>query len=373
MQDLMSATQDSRGKLIKEGLFKDVLNKEVDNVNNIQKLGQYDQLANTEFGGMLDDVKRSNLKGLEKWKNENQRNEQLYNDYQTEKTGMNPKLITNARNAGYEGGVNSGINTLFTHFKNQGIDLSTISDLNNRYSEMEKERFSNLDKIKSLEDYKLQAEELAKKNLGEYENERNQRLALGIERDELNTRLQDEIATRINLETDLKKRAELENQQRELREKEENANRLRLEQTQRQEEARRREEQRIAEENRQAEIRRQENIRRQAEADRQAEVLRIAEVNRNRELKNQALKQYLESAAKRDNLYNSSNVNGVNAFSWSKSNPSRDFNSFLKHSLGVPDNTPDNIRIIKNLNRNLPLYLEEVKRANYFQDRYNKY
>lgn len=373
MQDLMSATQDSRGKLIKEGLFKDVLNKEIDNVNNIQKLGQYDQLANTEFGGMLDDVKRSNLKGLEKWKNENQRNEQLYKDYQAEKTGMNPRLITNARNAGYEGGVNSGIDTLFNHFKNQGIDLSTISDLNNRYSEMEKERFSNLDKIKSLEDYKLQAEELAKKNLGEYETEKNQRIALGIERDELNTKLQNEIAARINLETDLKKRAELENQQRELREKEENANRLRLEQTQRQEEARRREEQRVAEENRQAEIRRQENIRRQAEADRQAEVLRIAEVNRNRELKNQALKQYLESAAKRDNLYNSSNVNNVNAISWALQNPTHGFKWFFDNSLKVPTNTSDNSKLIKRLNKIYPEYLEEVKRANYFQDRYNKY
>lgn len=85
------------------------------------------------------------------------------------------------------------------------------------------------------------------------------------------------------------------------------------------------------------------------------------------------MQQYKESAAKRDNLYNSASVNGVNAFSWSKSNPTRDFNSFLKHSLGVPDNTPDNIRIINNLNKKLPEYLEEVKSADYFWDQYNKY
>lgn len=297
MQDLMSATQDSRSKLIKENLVHNVAAKEYDDINNIGKLEQYDQLANTEFGGMLDDVKRSNLKGLEKWKNENQHNEQLYKDYQAEKSGMNPKLLTNARNSGYEGGVNSGIDTLFTHFNNQGIDLSSINDLQNRYSEMERERASNNDKIKSLEDYKLQAEELARKNQGEYENERDQRLALGIERDTLNQRLQDEIAARINLETDLKKRAELENQQRGLQEREGNVNRLRLEQTQRQEEARRREEQRVAEENHQAEIRRQENIRRQAEADRQAEVLRIAEVNRQNQIKADNKKKALENLA----------------------------------------------------------------------------
>jgi hypothetical protein len=287
MQDLMSATQESIGDTIKKGFAKDIHNREQQNINDIGKLSQYDKLADTEFGGMLDDIKRSNLKGLEKWKNDQENNEQLYKSYQAEKGGMNPRLLTNARNSGYESGVNSGITNTFDYFNNKGIDLSGISDLQNRYSEMEKERASNLDKIKGLEDYKLQAEELSRKNLGEYETERDRRIALGIERDELNTKLQNEIAARINLEQDLKKRAELENQQRELREKEENANRLKLEQQRRDEEARLREEQRIAEVNRQAEIRRQEAIRRQEEADRQAEALRIAEVNRQAEIKRQ--------------------------------------------------------------------------------------
>jgi hypothetical protein len=290
MQDLLSATGESKLKAVKEDLVRGIADKEYSDLNNIDKLNQYDQLANNEFGTVLDDVKRSNLKGLEKWKNAQENNEQLYKSYQAEKGGINPKLLTNARNSGYEGGVNSGINTIFNHFNSQGIDLSSISDLQNRYSEMEKERTSNLDKIKSLEDYKLQAEELSKKNMGEYDNEKNQRLKLGIERDELNNKLQNEIAARINLEQDLKKRAELENQQRILREREENANRLKVEQEQRQLEARRQETIKIAEENRQAELRRveqeQRNLearRREEEANRQAEVLRIAEVNRQKE------------------------------------------------------------------------------------------
>jgi hypothetical protein len=135
---------------------------------------------------------------------------------------------------------------------------------------------------------------------------------------------------------------------------------------------------------------REEEARRQEEE--RLRLLKIAEENRIRKEKEQALKiaeekkveqanklylerleQYKESAAKRDNLYNSSNVNGVNAFSWSKQNPTHGFKWFLENSLKVPSNTADNIRIIKNLNRNLPLYLEEVKRADYFWDQYNKY
>ena len=372
MQDLLSATGESKLKAVKEDLVRGIADKEYSDLNNIDKLNQYDQLANNEFGTVLDDVKRSNLKGLEKWKNAQENNEQLYKSYQAEKGGMNPKLLTNARNSGYEGGVNSGINTIFNHFNNQGIDLSSISDLQNRYSEMEKERTSNLDKIKSLEDYKLQAEELSKKNMGEYDNEKNQRLKLGIERDELNNKLQNEIAARINLEQDLKKRAELQNQQKVLREREENANRLRVEQEQRQEEAR------IAEENRQAELRRVENQRRQEEAriaeeNRQAEENRISENVRIANLKKTELDRYLKSATLRDKLYNDSAVNGVNAFSWYEQNPTHGFKWFLENVLKVPSNTPDNKRIIARLNKNLPLYLEEIKRANYFQNRYNTY
>ena len=121
----------------------------------------------------------------------------------------------------------------------------------------------------------------------------------------------------------------------------------------------------MAEENRQAQIRKAKELK-IAEENRQ----RVEELNR---LYLERLKQYKEAAAKRDNLYNSSNVNGVNAFSWSKQNPTHGFKWFFDNSLKIPKNTPDNIRIINNLNRNLPLYLEEVKRADYFWDQYNKY
>ena len=106
-------------------------------------------------------------------------------------------------------------------------------------------------------------------------------------------------------------------------------------------------------------------IQKKREEERQRVLKSMSEAERVKELNRlylERLEQYKEAAVKRDNLYNSSNINGVNAFSWSKSNPSRDFNSFLNHSLGVPDNTPDNVRIISNLNKNLPLYLEEVKK-----------
>lgn len=100
---------------------------------------------------------------------------------------------------------------------------------------------------------------------------------------------------------------------------------------------------------------------------------RVQELNR---LYLERLQQYKDSASKRDNLYNSSNVNGVNAFSWSKSNPSRDFYTFFREALNIPDReqkSADNIRIINSLYKNLPEYLEEVKRADYYWDQYNKY
>ena len=101
--------------------------------------------------------------------------------------------------------------------------------------------------------------------------------------------------------------------------------------------------------------------------------LDISKVEELNKLYLERLEQYKESSAKRDNLYNSSVVNGVNAFSWSAQNPTHGFNWFFENSLKVPSNTPDNIRIINNLNKNLPLYLEEVKRADYFWDQYNNY
>jgi hypothetical protein len=280
VRELSDATLSSRGNLVKNDLLKNIASKHYEDINKIGKLGEYDQLANTEFSNTLGEIKNTNLKGLEKWKNDQENNEQLYKAYQNEKSFQQPMLLNNAKGIGYALGAEGGINTIFPQFNNQGIDLSSISDLRNRYSNLEKE--------------------LASRN-------------------------------EINSATDFKTRQEEETE---------------------------REDQRLAEEERL----RQERVRQ----------LKTQEQGLNK-LYLERLKQYKEAAAKRDNLYNSSSVNGVNAFSWSKSNPSRDFNSFLKHSLGVPDNTPDNIRIIKNLNKNLPEYLEEVKRADYYWDQYNKY
>ena len=70
------------------------------------------------------------------------------------------------------------------------------------------------------------------------------------------------------------------------------------------------------------------------------------EINKLNELYTKTREQYLEAAAKRDNLYNSSKVNGVNAFSWVKSNPTRDFYSFFREVLKVSDKTPANVNII---------------------------
>ena len=84
----------------------------------------------------------------------------------------------------------------------------------------------------------------------------------------------------------------------------------------------------------------------------------------------------LQTIAQANNLYNSSVVNSVNAFSWVKSNPTRDFYTFFREALNIPDKeqkSPDNVRIIKKLYELLPLYVKEAQRANYFYNEYNKY
>ena len=84
--------------------------------------------------------------------------------------------------------------------------------------------------------------------------------------------------------------------------------------------------------------------------------------------------QHVDSAVKRDGFYNQGTINGVNAFSWVKDNPTRDFYSFFKDTLKVSSTSPDNVDLIQNrLYKNLPKYLEEARKANSFYNEYNKY
>lgn len=380
-RELSEATLGARGKATKEDLLKGVTASQYSDINKIGKLGQYDQLANTEFGNNLADIKATNLRGLEKWKNDQEQNEQLYRAYQNEKSFQQPRLLNNARNTGVAAGIDSGIGAMFNHFNNQGIDLSSISDLRNRYSELERELENRNTSLRSAEEYKTRQEELAQQNAAEFERERNQRVNLERERNEFNQRLQQEIAARQRIEQDQQRRAELERQQRELAERAAEAERVRATEQARREEqqraareaqARAAEEQRVRQEQVRAEQQRQVQAQ-QRQAALQAQLAQQAEAQRQAQAQAQArlerLNQYKESAARRDNLYNSSVVNGVNAFSWAKQNPTHGFKWFFENTLKVPTNIPDNVRIINNLNKTLPEYLEEIKRANYYQNR----
>lgn len=283
VRELSDAALGSGGTLVKNDLLKNIASKHHEDINKIGKLGEYDQLANTEFGNILGEIKSTNLRGLEKWKNDQENNEQLYKAYQNEKAFAQPMLLNNARNTGFASGVEGGINTVFNHFNNQGIDLSSISDLKNRYSELEKELASRNEAIKSDEDYKTRQEELARQNMTEFERERNQRLSLERERGELNERLLREIEARIGLEQDNARRSELERQQSTLRERAEQAEQLKLA-----------EDRRLAEEERLAQVSReqQERLRQdRVEQFKRQEAARINDQNRIAEANKQALLQ----------------------------------------------------------------------------------
>jgi hypothetical protein len=88
----------------------------------------------------------------------------------------------------------------------------------------------------------------------------------------------------------------------------------------------------------------------------------------------ESLAKYKESVAKRDYYYNQGAINGVNAFLWVKSNPTRCFYSFFRDTLKVSDTSPENVDLIQNrLYKNLPLYLAEEKKVNYYLDEYERY
>ena len=242
-RELSEATLDSRNKATKENLLKGVTSNLYDDINEIGRLGEYDQLANTEQGNNLADIKATNLRGLDKWKNDQENNEQLYRSYQNERSWQQPRLLNNARSTGVASGIDSGIGSVFNHFNNQGIDLSSISDLRNRYSELERELENRNTSLRSAEEYKTRQEELGRQNAAEFERERNQRVNLERERNEFNQRLQQEIAARQAMEQDQQRRAELDRQQTQLAERAAEAERVRAA-----EEVRRQTEQRAAEE-----------------------------------------------------------------------------------------------------------------------------
>jgi len=152
MQELNNAAYGTTAKTLNNELMSGVNSKHSDSINKIGKLNQYDQLANSEFGNMLNDVKRTNTTGIEKWKNDQGNNEQLYKAYQNEKGYQQPRLLGNARDSG----INLGINGVDNYYANQGIDLSQISDLQGRYNNLEKELADSRSQIKTQNDYEAQ-------------------------------------------------------------------------------------------------------------------------------------------------------------------------------------------------------------------------
>lgn len=157
MQELNSAAYGTNAKTLNNELVSGVAGKHSNTLNKISKLDQYDKQANSEFGNMLDDIKRTNTTGIEKWKNDQTGNEQLYKAYQNEKGYQQPRLLGNARAAG----ADMGINGMIGSFAKQGIDLSLFSDLQNRYSNLEKELSTANTQIRTQNDYNRQRQLIA--------------------------------------------------------------------------------------------------------------------------------------------------------------------------------------------------------------------
>lgn len=154
MQELNNAAYGTTAKTLNNELMSGVNNKHSEAINKIGKLNQYDQMANSEFGNMLNDVKRTNTTGIEKWKNDQGNNEQLYKAYQNEKGYQQPRLLGNAR----DNGINLGVNGVDNYYLNQGVDLSQISDLQGRYNNLEKELANSRNSIMTKNNYDAEKE-----------------------------------------------------------------------------------------------------------------------------------------------------------------------------------------------------------------------
>ena len=150
MNEINDSALGSKSKMMQNELGANVIDFHTNTINNANKLNQYDQLANSEYNNMLGDVKRINNLGIEKWKNDQIGNEQLYKSYQNEKSYQQPKLLSNAKGTG----AAMGINSMFGHFENQGVDLNQVSDLQNKYNNLEKENSTlNQNAIKNEQEY----------------------------------------------------------------------------------------------------------------------------------------------------------------------------------------------------------------------------
>lgn len=156
MRELNAAAFGANAKTMKNELTSGVSSVHSDNMSDIRKLGQFDQLANSEFENVMGDIKRTNTTGLEKWKNEQGKNEQLYKAYQNEKGYQQPRMLDGK----FREGVGYGSEEASNYLKGMGIDLSEISDLKGRYDNLEKELMSNRAEIKNRNDYDTQQQKI---------------------------------------------------------------------------------------------------------------------------------------------------------------------------------------------------------------------
>lgn len=86
---------------------------------------------------------------------------------------------------------------------------------------------------------------------------------------------------------------------------------------------------------------------------------------------------YIENSSLRDSLYKGSEVlsrgRTINSFKWSKENPTHGFKWLFENVFKISSTTPDNSRIIAKLNSNLPIYLETLKKVDYYKTRMDYY
>lgn len=134
LRELNEATLGAKSQAMESGLMQGVTSDSNEHLDKIRRMSGQDQMANTEFSDILGNIKNTNLRGIEKWKNDQAGNERIFRSFGEEAAHQNPKLTLANKRQGFGQGVNAVFDQL-----GQGIDFSKISDLQGRYDSQNKE------------------------------------------------------------------------------------------------------------------------------------------------------------------------------------------------------------------------------------------
>jgi hypothetical protein len=140
IRELNDATMEQRIKLLNKGLQSSLESQHLSESDKIKQMKILGHEGQKEYMNMLGDISSINNLGATKWKNKQDENNELYKNYQNERSWEWPLLRKNTAQHGINTGIPLGIGAVFNEAQERGISLAELSRrLSQPYSELEKE------------------------------------------------------------------------------------------------------------------------------------------------------------------------------------------------------------------------------------------